>query len=200
MIEYPINEIFYSLQGEGRWAGHPMVFVRFAGCNLRCTWCDQPDSVPLPGYDLRFQRMSLDNIVKEVLSYGCRRVCFTGGEPIVHKPHDLANALREHGKVIHVETNGTIFDAYPYEWICVSPKGPINMPMYDRADEIKFIVDSYFRPDQVIVNKKNAQIYLQPVHALNEARPAEVAFTIDLVRKNPDWALSMQSHKAWGIR
>lgn len=200
MTTYAINEIFYSLQGEGRYTGYPMVFVRFAGCNLRCTWCDQADSVPLPGFELRFTMVPFDAIVSTVKSYGCTRVCFTGGEPLTHKVGDLAAQLQGMGHKIHVETNGTIYDTHPYDWICVSPKGPVDIRMYDRANEIKFIVDSAFHPDQVIIPKSGGQIYLQPCNEYDKVNLKSLNRTIELVRKNPTWALSTQAHKLWAVR
>ena len=98
---YRVNEIFYSLQGEGYWTGTPMVFLRFSGCNLKCPFCDTDHS--------SYQEMSAGEIVAEMLQAGgdCRRACVTGGEPSLQLDKALVEALHGAGFEVHVETNGT---------------------------------------------------------------------------------------------
>ena len=89
MVKYPIVEIFHSVQGEGFHCGIPHVFVRFGNCNLRCEWCDTDFLV--------YEERELDSIVAEVLSYGCDRVIFTGGEPGIQDLSTIGRYLKEHG-------------------------------------------------------------------------------------------------------
>ena len=102
-MKYKVNEIFYSLQGEGWWTGTPMVFVRLSGCNLKCPWCDTDHRNGV--------EMSADEILSKVreASQGlCRRVCITGGEPLLQLDRALVKTLRDAGLKLHLETNGTL--------------------------------------------------------------------------------------------
>ena len=111
---YPIVEIFHSVQGEGFHAGIPHVFVRFGNCNLRCEWCD----TDFLAYDER----DIESIVEEVLSFDCKRVIFTGGEPAMQNLALIGSKLKKHGINLSIETNGTIPIDPIIDWICVSPK------------------------------------------------------------------------------
>ena len=111
---YPIVEIFHSVQGEGFHAGIPHVFVRFGNCNLRCEWCDTDF--------LTFKEMEVNDIVEEVLSFGCDRVIFTGGEPAIQDLSTIGMELKKHNISLSIETNGTIIVDPIIDWICVSPK------------------------------------------------------------------------------
>ena len=88
MSKYPIVEIFHSVQGEGYHAGIPHVFIRFGNCNLRCEWCDTDF--------LTYEEMELEDIVEKVLSYGCNRVIFTGGEPAMQDLRTIGKILKSH--------------------------------------------------------------------------------------------------------
>jgi 7-carboxy-7-deazaguanine synthase len=100
-----ISEVFHSLQGEGLLSGVPSVFVRTSGCNLRCVWCDTPYASWRPEGRL----YEPEELVREVLGWGCRHVVLTGGEPMVARGiHDLAAALRRAGCHLTVETAGTV--------------------------------------------------------------------------------------------
>ena len=113
-----LAEIFYSIQGEGTWTGTPAVFVRLAGCNLACDFCDT---------DYAIKRFAgIDEIVAMVRAAGndCPMVVLTGGEPFAQaQAGALIDALRRDGRRVHVESNGTIFTELPPDvWLCVSPK------------------------------------------------------------------------------
>ena len=98
-----INEIFYSIQGEGRWTGLPNIFVRVTGCNLRCSYCDTKYS-----YD-NGKEMSIDEIVNDISNYPCKYVCITGGEPLLqHETQELIDTFLKRNYKISLETNGSI--------------------------------------------------------------------------------------------
>ena len=196
---YRINEIFYSLQGEGFWTGTPMVFLRFSGCNLRCPFCDTDHS----GY----REMSAAEIVDAVVRAGgdCRRVCVTGGEPSLQLDNALVEALHGAGFRIHVETNGTRSLPEGVDWVTLSPKSDVKGLKGDgtvvlkRADEVKVVYEDG-------VEEKWAAYpaewhFLQPCDTGNEAKnKAVLAETIDHIKRHPCWRLSLQTHKLMNIR
>ncbi|EFW92636.1 hypothetical protein ZOD2009_07199 [Haladaptatus paucihalophilus DX253] len=121
----PINELFYSLQGEGTLAGVPSVFVRTSGCNLRCWFCDSYHT----SWEPTHARMTVDEIVAEVESYDANHIVLTGGEPLVHEESvTLLDRLSERGYHTTVETNGTIFRDAPIDLASVSPKLASSTP------------------------------------------------------------------------
>ena len=117
-VEYPIVEIFHSVQGEGFHAGMPHVFVRFGTCNLRCSWCDTD-------FDT-YESMNALDILGQIMQYDCKRVIFTGGEPMLQDLWPLHRLLKRRGFNLSIESNGTI--TIPdglIDWICISPKDQI---------------------------------------------------------------------------
>jgi 7-carboxy-7-deazaguanine synthase len=127
----PINELFYSIQGEGKLAGVPSVFVRTSGCNLRCWYCDSYHT----SWEPTHAWMSVDDIVAEVQSHTqATHVVVTGGEPMIHDELDpLLERLSEAGYHITVETNGTVFRDGPIDLASISPKLASSTPTEDRA-------------------------------------------------------------------
>lgn len=125
-MKYEISETFFSLKGEGVWTGFPMYFIRLAGCNLNCSFCDTDSSVKRVVDD--------EEILAELKQYSPTRVVITGGEPLIHPevPH-LVNLIKHYGASVHLETNGSIKAALLYQifdWVAVSPK---NLNVSDLA-------------------------------------------------------------------
>ena len=197
MTTYPIVEIFHSVQGEAFHAGVPHVFIRFGNCNLRCEWCDTDF--------LTYEEMELENIVDEVLSYNCKRVIFTGGEPCLQDLETIGKALKIHGINLSVETNGTIKVPEIIDWICVSPKDQLypNVGIKQRnGDELKVV---YCGQDLTLYDELKDgfdHLFIQPCYFENESvewNGKNFAQTENLVKQNQDWRLSLQTHKWMGI-
>ena len=128
-----INEIFYSLQGEGYHTGMPAVFVRFSGCNLKCSFCDTRHE--------EGTWMSDEDIVREVIKYPVRVVILTGGEPGLWIDERLVDALHQEGKYVCIETNGTCLLPENIDWVTCSPKEGAELKL-DRMDEVKVVYES----------------------------------------------------------
>jgi 7-carboxy-7-deazaguanine synthase len=188
-----LAEIFYSVQGEGTWTGTPAVFVRLAGCNLACTFCDTD-------YALRL-RATVPQIIARVRAAGgeCPLVILTGGEPLAQAAApELIAALRADGRRVHIETNGTIdVELPPDVWLTVSPKERLHPAMAARANEAKLIVDGRVPLEWVEAFPPATPIALQP----EGNKPANVALALDAAKRRPDrFRLSLQTHKFIGIR
>ncbi|RQH00015.1 7-carboxy-7-deazaguanine synthase QueE [Natrarchaeobius oligotrophus] len=126
----PINELFYSLQGEGVLAGVPSVFVRTSGCNLRCWFCDSYHT----SWEPTHAWLGLEEVLAEVESYDADHVVLTGGEPLLQEACvDLLEALDERGYHTTVETNGTIYRDAPIDLASISPKLRTSTPTAERA-------------------------------------------------------------------
>jgi len=133
-MNYNIAETFYSIQGEGEWSGTPMFFIRLSGCNLGCKYCDTDYN--------HVSTMNEDTLVALALRHPARKVMITGGEPLLQPTQPLVVALRAAGFKTHLETNGTQMTHFDWDWIAVSPKGPVSkldpqVMMF--AAEIKFL-------------------------------------------------------------
>lgn len=116
-----INEIFYSLEGEGAWQGYPTIFIRFAGCNLKCSWCDTDH--------ISFEKIDIQKVLMEIEKYPCRRIKITGGEPLLQskKVPMLMKILKDNGYIVALETNGTFFNWQAFnraDLICMDIKPP----------------------------------------------------------------------------
>jgi 7-carboxy-7-deazaguanine synthase len=187
-----LAEIFYSIQGEGTWSGTPAVFVRLAGCNLACDFCDTD-------YALKFIA-SVDDIVARVRELGgeCPMVILTGGEPLAQtETLALIDALRRDGRRVHIESNGTIYADLPADvWLCVSPKERVDERMAKRADEAKLIVDDRVPEEHLALFGALPVVLLQPEG--NKKRNVEIA--LDYALAHPTrFRLSLQTHKMIGV-
>jgi 7-carboxy-7-deazaguanine synthase len=189
-----VTEVFYSIQGEGQWTGTPAVFVRLAGCNLNCGFCDTD-------YSLKFFA-SIDEIVARVRELGgdCPMVVLTGGEPLAQtESSELIDALRADGRRVHIESNGTIEVELPRDvWLTVSPKERLDPHMARRANEVKLIVDGRVPLEWVdAFAGRDVPFFLQP----EGNKPANVALALEAAKAAPaQYRLSLQTHKFIGIR
>ena len=188
-----LAEIFYSVQGEGTWTGTPAVFVRLAGCNLSCAFCDTD-------YSLRFFA-PVEDVVARVRAEGgdCPMVILTGGEPLAQaQTPALIEALRADGRRVHIESNGTLALPLPDDvWLTVSPKERLSPELARRANEAKLIVDGRVPEEWVDAFPSQTPLFLQP----EGNKPANVALAVDAVKRDPArLRLSLQTHKFIGVR
>ena len=185
-----VNEIFYSLQGEGRYTGTPAVFVRLAGCNLRCPFCDTEFTT--------YTEMTEQEILSAVTQYPATTVVITGGEPTLQLTSTLLHALSHSGRHVHIETNGThpLPDG-PIQWVVCSPKyAKLNI---QRIDELKVV---YEGQDMSQYDDIQATIYsLQPCDTGDNVRNQQILQqTINYILQHPKWKLSLQTHKILNVR
>lgn len=198
MKTYFVNEIFYSVQGEGVRAGTANLFLRFAGCNRSCR-------VESHGFDCDTdfstgRRLSIDQIVGELRAAGphCPWVLLTGGEPALQVDRELIDALHAAGWQLAIETNGSITLPPGLDWITVSPKDPEEAIRQRTADEVKYVRACGQPLPQTVVRATHR--LLSPASQKNEVDRKALEWCIRLVKHNPDWRLSVQQHKWWGIR
>lgn len=209
--KYIIKKVFPTLQGEGMWAGTPAVFVRFAGCNLACPWCDTDFKGGIP-MDLSYllDTMSLAAHNNDRVPEGITHVVYTGGEPGVQLDRELVQAARTRGFLTQqIETNGTKPEVagMGLDWITCSPKefeegGKVWLPF---CNELKYVV-AQGEPLPVVppILGTPKLKYLSPrMDHTKDGREAIVWENIDwcvnLAHHNPGWRLTMQLHKIWGI-
>jgi organic radical activating enzyme len=192
-----INEIFYSLQGEGHHTGYPSVFIRFSGCNLECPFCDTDHS----------EGMLMDDeaIIRAVKLYTADWIVLTGGEPALWIDEEFIHLLRRAtGKRVAIETNGTRELPAGIDWVTVSPKCGIcgddsaGRVVVDHADEIKVIdtgqdLNQYF---SLPCKGENTLMYLQPCYTADEKEFYKNRLrTVRRVLADPRWTMSVQIHR-----
>ncbi|MCM1511359.1 MAG: 7-carboxy-7-deazaguanine synthase QueE [Clostridium sp.] len=192
-----MNEIFYSIQGEGMHTGEAAIFVRFSGCNLECPFCDTEH--------LPYQEFTEDEIVSEISRYPARLVVVTGGEPTLQLTMSLVDKIHKLGKYVAVETNGTRPIPYNVDWVTVSPKatfvGEAGMPVIKKAHEVKIVLDDLHTYDDPAFGIKADNYLVQPCDTTDEIRNKEIIKRcISFVEENPLWKLSLQIHKILDIR
>jgi 7-carboxy-7-deazaguanine synthase len=203
-----INEIFYSLQGEGKWAGLPNIFIRTSGCNLRCSFCDTKYA-----YE-NGKIMSIKEILSQITQYNCRYVCLTGGEPLLQQCiFELINVLLKKKYFVIIETNGSINikNLLKYKSLLISldikcPSSNMqkksqlkNINLLKKDDQLKFVIKNKedYNYAKYIVNeyKPVCEVFFQPVWGEIPNKLAEWIISDRLNVK-----LSLQLHKIiWGL-
>lgn len=203
---YPINDIFYSLQGEGYHTGKPVAFIRFSGCNLLCPWCDTDHSEKM---ELSPESIinRVGDLVKEKHDGPIPAIILTGGEPTIHDLEALLSALYLTSIPIAIETNGTNMNrvadwksANWIQWVTLSPKiSETSISDYGIVDEIKIVFAPNIDPMKIYRRaiKSNPNLlghfYIQPCS--ENFRPA-----VEYVLRNPEWKLSLQTQKILKIK
>lgn len=190
----PVMEDFYTIQGEGRNTGYAAYFIRLGGCDVGCHWCDVKESWDADRHPLR----PVEDVVAEAMRHEAKRIVITGGEPLMYNLEPLTTTLHRENVSIFLETSG----AYPmsghFDWVCVSPK-KFKAPrpdMLERADELKVIVFNKSDFDWAEQHAKSVRpdcaLFLQPEWSKSEQLLPEI---IDYVKRNPQWRVSLQTHK-----
>lgn len=179
-----INEIFMSLQGEGFHTGTSAVFVRFSGCNLKCSFCDTRHET--------YTEMSEEEIVKIVSGYASPWVILTGGEPSLQATESLVDKIHALGKKVAMETNGTHEVPSNLDWVTVSPKEG-KEPILTQADEVKVVFTERADVERWHTQIEAKHYFLQPCSCKNTKE------AVQYILEHPHWRLSLQTHKYIGI-
>ena len=209
-MKYRIKEIFFTQQGEGKNTGKDFIFVRFSGCNLWsgqekhrasaiCKFCDT-DFYGTDGINGgKYQAKELIKKIKSLwISADSQiRVVLTGGEPLLQVDKGLINALKTENIYIAVETNGTLEAPDGIDWICMSPKANTEIKLR-KGSEVKVVYpQKNLNPDNFnVLDFKN--FYIQPMDSENYED--NVSQSVKYCMQNPNWKLSLQTHKILGIR
>ena len=192
MHSYRVNEIFYSIQGEGAFAGTPAVFVRFSGCNLACPWCDTDHS-----HAVEMTHDELEDAVCGLLKgHEGAIIVLTGGEPALQL-HDVEPLFRGFGSRICIETNGTQPVPDWVDWITVSPKNALS-PIVPRPNELKFVFEPEHIPYYLSMQDAGCAKYIQPL--ARKDGTTNLAEALKFVLAHPRFKLSVQLHKIIGVR
>lgn len=194
IVSYALNEAFMSLQGEGIMAGSTAVFLRFAGCNLSCSFCDTDHS---PSFEASASRL-IDCIKSMWPSRHAQPfVILTGGEPMLQVDTALLEDMRASGFYLAVETNGTIQVPSLVQWVTVSPKAGLPLAQH-RASEVKYVMQY---GDPLPTPQLDADYYLlSPIHYGRTIDARALKWCISLCMANPQWRLSTQAHKVWNVQ
>lgn len=197
-IELPLMEEFYTIQGEGYHSGKAAYFIRIGGCDVGCHWCDVKESWDASMHPLT----NADNIVKNAMQYPAKAVVITGGEPCMYNLNYITQQFKNKGIATFLETSGAYAISGVWDWICLSPK-KTNAPLpenYTKADELKVIVhnknDFEWAEKNVELINKNCKLFLQP--EWSKAKEM-IPLIVDYVMKNPQWNVSLQTHKYMNI-
>lgn len=187
-------ESFYTLQGEGNHTGKAAYFIRLAGCDVGCVWCDVKESWDK---DLHPEQEVTD-IVNRALEYPGRLAVITGGEPTLYNLEELTRSLHAEGFQTNIETSGSSPLTGEWDWICLSPKKfkaplPEILPL---AHELKIIIfnksDFDWAEKYASLVSPECKLYLQ---AEWDKRDIMTPMMVDYIKANPQWQLSTQVHK-----
>ena len=194
----PLMETFTTIQGEGFHSGRSAHFLRIGGCDIGCHWCDIKESWNSNLYPL----VKIENII-ETINSSTDLVVISGGEPLIWNMSPLTNAINKINKKIHLETSGAYELTGYWDWICLSPKKnkPPVPDLFKKANELKVIV---YNKDDLTFAKQNAKyvekdciLFLQPEWSNKEkVMPMISKFMLE----NPNWRLSIQTHKYLGMK
>jgi organic radical activating enzyme len=192
--QYPVMEMFYSLQGEGYHQGKAAYFIRLAGCDVGCVWCDVKESWDASKHPV----VSIEQIVESALQHPGRLAIITGGEPLLYNLDPLTKALKAAGFQTNIETSGSSPMSGQWDWVCLSPK-KFKAPLAENlqfASELKVVVFNNSDFDWAETYAKqvtpNCKLYLQP----EWDKQAQITpLVIEYVKENPQWELSAQLHK-----
>ncbi len=192
--KYPVMEIFYTIQGEGTWSGNASYFIRLAGCDVGCVWCDVKESWDASKYPA----FTTEQIIEKFEPTNCKMVVITGGEPAMYNLTDLTEGLKNKGFKVHIETSGAYLLIGNFDWVCFSPK-KFKKPIENfgnMADELKVVIFNKSDFEWAETFKKDVtekcNLYLQPEW---DKRESVKEIIVDYIKHNPEWRVSLQAHK-----
>ena len=192
-FEYPLMEDFYTIQGEGVHTGRAAYFIRLAGCDVQCWWCDVKDSWDESAHP----KVKTSVIVENAKKSGAEIAVITGGEPLLHDLEAVTTALKKAGLKVHIETSGSSPLSGSLDWITLSPKRfkkPLD-EVFPYVDELKVVVLTNKDLEWAELNAEKCPdstiLLLQP----EWDTPESIGLIVDYVKKNPHWGISLQAHK-----
>ena len=190
----PVMEAFYTIQGEGFHQGRAAYFIRLAGCDVGCVWCDVKESWDKDLYPLQ----TVEQIVSEAKKFPGKLIVITGGEPTLYNLDHLTKTLQQEGFETNIETSGSHTLSGSWNWICLSPK-KFKAPLpgiHLKANELKIIIfnksDFDWAEKYAALVAPSCRLYLQPEWSKSDLVTPMI---IDYVKENPKWQLSLQIHK-----
>lgn len=189
-----VNEIFYSLQGEGGRTGQASIFIRLSKCNLACSFCDT---------DFAFgKEMSVEEIIDEIAQFGCKWIIWTGGEPTLQLTDEIVSVFKNQDFHQAIETNGTRKVPNGIDYITCSPKQHFEKikDIIPCVDELRFPIKKGDSLPDISQLPKTNRYLLSPIFDGNSVIQENVDYCVSLIKENPVWALSLQTHKLIGIR
>jgi organic radical activating enzyme len=189
-----VNEIFYSLQGEGGRTGQASIFIRLAKCNLACSFCDTDFE--------RGVKMTTEEVLKEIEPYGCKWIIWTGGEPTLQLTDEIVALFKKEGYLQAIETNGTKRVPAGIDYITCSPKQQFEKvrELIPEVDELRFPIQKGDPLPDISILPRTTRYLLSPIFDDSRIIPENVDYCIALIKDHPLWALSLQTHKLIGIR
>jgi 7-carboxy-7-deazaguanine synthase len=197
-LSLPLMEAFYTIQGEGRFTGHPAYFIRLGGCDVGCVWCDVKESWEAGKWPIQ----PIEDIVAEAEKFPGRLVVITGGEPLMYELGPLTALLKEKGFTTNIETSGAHPFSGDFDWVCFSPK-KFKKPhpsIYQEADELKVVVfhssDFDFAEEHAKLVNEDCELRLQPEWSKAEKFTPSI---INYAKNHPNWKISLQTHKFMDI-
>lgn len=186
-----VNEIFYSLQGEGHFTGSAAIFIRLSGCNIKCSFCDTDHQA--------FRTMTYQEILDTISQWPSRHIVITGGEPALQLTDSFIAVLHDGGYFVQVETNGTLPLPDTIDWITCSPK-QLTVAL-TRINELKVVYQSPEFDPEPYRNIKADEYRLQPCDCGAPGINAAIrTATINYILTHPVWHLSLQTHKLLNIQ
>ena len=183
-----VNEIFYSIQGEGANTGMPAIFIRLSGCNLRCPFCDTKHE--------KFTEMYVDEVLQEVKKYDCLNIVWTGGEPTLQLTDEILSEFQNYYNCI--ETNGTKPLPELIDYIACSPKVPIGIlnKNFHYVDEFRYPVKVGDELPDIDILPNAEHYYISPI----DVSPENIEYCTNLIKTNLQWKLSIQIHKLLNLK
>ena len=190
----PLMEHFYTIQGEGFHTGRAAYFIRLGGCDVGCVWCDVKESWDANAHP----QININNILEYVKEAKAEMAVITGGEPLLHHLDELTTLLQQNNIETNIETSGSSPLSGNWNWICVSPKKfkePL-LEVIEKANELKIVVfnksDFEWAEKYAALVNENCILYLQPEWDKAEQVLPSI---IEYVKQNPQWKISLQTHK-----